>query len=180
MLLCFPYWLKKNMLDFVFAVDDPVTWHTMNLLQNRKHYSILKLLGPTKISSIQNDHGASVYYNTLVPVDGKVPTFTLKSPQSWFLSLYLFLAFLFVKCLFFVITSWRTFVTFSCSSQIIKYGVISTQSLIDDLLHWRTMYVAGRLHKPVSIMSICFGLIIRHTFHCQTYQTPPRFWLGVI
>lgn len=60
------------MLDFVIAVDDPVTWHTMNLLQNRKHYSILKLLGPTMISSIQNEHGASVYYNTLVPVDGRV------------------------------------------------------------------------------------------------------------
>lgn len=64
--------MQKNMLDFVIAVDDPVTWHTMNLLQNRKHYSILKLLGPTMISSIQNEHGASVYYNTLVPVDGRV------------------------------------------------------------------------------------------------------------
>uniref|UniRef100_UPI003AAAB499 phosphatidate cytidylyltransferase, mitochondrial isoform X3 n=1 Tax=Centroberyx gerrardi TaxID=166262 RepID=UPI003AAAB499 len=95
-----------NMVDFVFAVDDPVTWHTMNLLQNRKHYSILKLLGPTKISSIQNDHGAAVYYNTLVPVDGR----------------------------------------------IIKYGVISTESLIDDLMHWKTMYVAGRLHKPVKML----------------------------
>lgn len=60
------------MLDFIIAVDDPVTWHTMNLLQNRKHYSILKLLGPTKISSIQNEYGASIYYNTLVPVDGRV------------------------------------------------------------------------------------------------------------
>lgn len=60
------------MLDFVIAVDDPVTWHTMNLLQNRKHYSILKLLGPTKISSIQNEYGACIYYNTLVPIDGRV------------------------------------------------------------------------------------------------------------
>ncbi|XP_043978470.1 phosphatidate cytidylyltransferase, mitochondrial [Gambusia affinis] len=98
--------MEKNMLDFVFAVDDPVTWHTMNLLQNRRHYSILKILGPTKISSIQNDYGASVYYNTLVPIDGK----------------------------------------------IIKYGVISTDSLIDDLMHWNTMYVAGRLHKPVKML----------------------------
>uniref|UniRef100_A0A8C9Y9F3 Phosphatidate cytidylyltransferase, mitochondrial n=1 Tax=Sander lucioperca TaxID=283035 RepID=A0A8C9Y9F3_SANLU len=98
--------MDKNMLDFVFAVDDPVTWHTMNLLQNRKHYSILKLLGPTMISSIQNEHGASVYYNTLVPVE----------------------------------------------ERIIKYGVISTESLIDDLSHWKTMYVAGRLHKPVKMM----------------------------
>ncbi|KAF3856135.1 hypothetical protein F7725_016858 [Dissostichus mawsoni] len=98
--------MGKNMLDFVFAVDDPVTWHTMNLLQNRKHYSILKLLGPTTISSVQNDHGASVYYNTLVPVDGR----------------------------------------------IIKYGVIGTECLIDDLMHWKTMYVAGRLHKPVKML----------------------------
>ena len=60
------------MLDFVFAVDDPVTWHTMNLMQNRKHYSVLKMLGPKKISSIQSDRGAGVYYNTLVPVDGRV------------------------------------------------------------------------------------------------------------
>ncbi|XP_036387623.1 phosphatidate cytidylyltransferase, mitochondrial [Megalops cyprinoides] len=98
--------MGKNMVDFVFAVDDPVTWHTMNLLQNRKHYSFLKYLGPKHISSIQNDHGAGVYYNTLVPTNGR----------------------------------------------IIKYGVISTDSLIDDLMHWKTMYVAGRLHKPVKIL----------------------------
>uniref|UniRef100_A0A3Q2R3A9 Phosphatidate cytidylyltransferase, mitochondrial n=1 Tax=Fundulus heteroclitus TaxID=8078 RepID=A0A3Q2R3A9_FUNHE len=78
----------------------------INISSNRKHYSILKLLGPNKISAIQNDHGASVYYNTLVPVDGR----------------------------------------------IIKYGVISTDSLIDDLMHWRTLYVAGRLHKPVKML----------------------------
>ncbi|XP_069824926.1 phosphatidate cytidylyltransferase, mitochondrial isoform X2 [Dendropsophus ebraccatus] len=96
----------KNMVDFVFAVDDPITWHTMNLMQNRSHYSLLKYLGPKRISNIQNKYGAGVYYNTLVPCDGKV----------------------------------------------IKYGVVSTDTLINDLLHWRTLYIAGRLHKPVKIL----------------------------
>lgn len=60
------------MLDFVFAVDDPITWHTMNLIENRKHYSFLKYLGPKHISSIQNEYGAGVYYNTLVPLEDRV------------------------------------------------------------------------------------------------------------
>ncbi|KAG8556867.1 hypothetical protein GDO81_018238 [Engystomops pustulosus] len=96
----------KNMVDFVFAVDDPITWHTMNLMQNRSHYSVLKYLGPKKISTVQNKYGAGVYYNTLVPCDGKV----------------------------------------------IKYGIVSTDTLIEDLLHWKTLYIAGRLHKPVKIL----------------------------
>ncbi|KAM4722427.1 phosphatidate cytidylyltransferase, mitochondrial [Rhinophrynus dorsalis] len=97
----------NNMLDFVFAVDDPVTWHTMNMMQNRSHYSFLKYLGPKKIASVQTNYGAGVYYNTLVPCDGRV----------------------------------------------IKYGIVSTDTLVDDLLHWKTLYIAGRLHKPVKILT---------------------------
>ncbi|XP_054071727.1 phosphatidate cytidylyltransferase, mitochondrial isoform X4 [Rissa tridactyla] len=93
---------ENNMLDFVFAVDDSVTWHMMNLLKNRSHYSFLKVFGPKQISSVQS-YGAGIYYNTLVP----------------------------------------------CNGRMIKYGVISTDTLIDDLLHWKTLYVAGRLQKPI-------------------------------
>ncbi|NWJ09889.1 TAM41 protein, partial [Crypturellus undulatus] len=97
---------ENNMLDFVFAVDDSVTWHMMNLLKNRSHYSFLKVLGPKQISNIQS-YGAGIYYNTLVP----------------------------------------------CNGRMIKYGVISTDALIDDLFHWKTLYVAGRLQKPVKILT---------------------------
>ncbi|NXQ76719.1 TAM41 protein, partial [Quiscalus mexicanus] len=97
---------QTNMLDFVFAVDDVVTWHMTNLLKNRSHYSFLKFFGPKKISTIQG-YGAGIYYNTLVP----------------------------------------------CNGRMIKYGVISTDALIEDLLHWKTLYVAGRLQKPVKILA---------------------------
>ncbi|KAK3512568.1 hypothetical protein QTP70_017235 [Hemibagrus guttatus] len=114
--------MRNNMLDFVFAVDDPITWHAMNLIDNRKHYSFLKYLGPKHISSIQNEYGARVYYNTLVPSEERV--ISPKTAQKI-----------------------NTGV-----SELIKYGVISTDALMDDLLHWKTMYIAGRLHKPVRIL----------------------------
>ncbi|XP_060552843.1 phosphatidate cytidylyltransferase, mitochondrial-like [Ruditapes philippinarum] len=36
--------------------------------------------------------------------------------------------------------------------RLIKYGVIGTDVLISDLLNWDTLYVSGRLHKPVKIV----------------------------
>ncbi|KAL7986040.1 hypothetical protein Chor_011206 [Crotalus horridus] len=93
---------EHNMLDFVFAVDDSTTWHAMNLSKNRSHYSFLKYLGTKSICNIQS-YGAGIYYNTLVP----------------------------------------------CNGRVIKYGVISTDALIEDLLCWKTLYVAGRLQKPL-------------------------------
>ena len=95
--------IGTNMLDFVFAVDEPKEWHKENMKRNWKHYSSLKYLGSNYVSKIQNNFGARVYYNTLV----------------------------------------------QCENRLIKYGVIS---LINDLLDWETLYVSGRLHKPVEVL----------------------------
>lgn len=98
--------IVKNMIDFVFAVDEPSKWHRENMAVNSHHYSALRWLGPKYLSRLQDGMGARIYYNTLVP----------------------------------------------CEGRLIKYGIISLQSLIDDLLDWETLYVSGRLHKPVLIL----------------------------
>ncbi|XP_037584760.1 phosphatidate cytidylyltransferase, mitochondrial isoform X1 [Cebus imitator] len=106
---------KNAMLDFVFTVDDPVAWHSKNLKKNWNHYSFLKVLGPKFITSIQNNYGAGVYYNSLIMCDGR----------------------------------------------LIKYGVISTSILIEDLLNWNNLYIAGRLQKPVKIVTMNEDITLR-------------------
>lgn len=34
----------------------------------------------------------------------------------------------------------------------VKYGVVSIDRMLDDLENWRTLYLAGRMHKPVQIL----------------------------
>lgn len=72
------------MLDFVFAVDDSVLWHKRNLSKNRSHYSFLKYFGAKRINNVQK-YGAGIYYNTLVPCNGRVSNYglSLSKIQVW-------------------------------------------------------------------------------------------------
>lgn len=97
---------NKPMLDFIFAVDDPIDWHAQNLQQNGHHYSILGNLGPSAVVWNAERLGAGIHFNTAV----------------W----------------------WR--------GHMIKYGVIGTQLLYDDLQHWDSLYIAGRMQKPVLML----------------------------
>lgn len=63
----------------------------------------------------------------------------------------------------------------------VKYGVISTPSLRRDLEEWRTLYVSGRLHKPVmtllstSQVDEAQSTNLRHALHVALLQLPPTF-----
>ncbi|XP_076803686.1 phosphatidate cytidylyltransferase, mitochondrial-like isoform X2 [Clavelina lepadiformis] len=98
---------SSNMLDFVFVVRDPFAWHKRNLEMNKQDYSgLMRFAGAKRIKNLMQNYGAFVYYNTGIPLEGRV----------------------------------------------IKYGVISEDNLVQDLVKWDTLYVAGRLHKPVHIV----------------------------
>lgn len=47
------------------------------------------------------------------------------------------------------LTSSHLSVATDCLVQVIKYGVTRKEALCRDLEHWDTLYVAGRLQKPV-------------------------------
>jgi translocator assembly and maintenance protein 41 len=76
-------------LDFVFAVENSLEWHTKNLKQNAHHYSVLRFGGPAFITRIQENYAAKIYYNPNVEVKGKVGTeekdFRLLCEQGLFL-----------------------------------------------------------------------------------------------
>lgn len=60
---------KRNMIDLIYCVDDSNKWHKINIQRNGSHYSALKYLGYKFISRYQENSGAKVYYNTLVPFE---------------------------------------------------------------------------------------------------------------
>lgn len=54
------------MKDFIFAVEDSRRWHAANIAANGGHYSGVAWLGSGVVARLQEDVGASIYYNTHV------------------------------------------------------------------------------------------------------------------
>ena len=68
----------------------------------------------------------------------------------------------------------------------IKYGVISRNDLIADLLDWESLYVAGRLHKPVNIihksprnvdaeLHMALRMNLKNALHTSLLLLPEKF-----
>jgi uncharacterized membrane protein YgcG len=60
------------MVDFIFVVDDPEEWHARNLERNARHYSAVAWLGAGAVASAAESLGAGVWFNTLVPLGGRL------------------------------------------------------------------------------------------------------------
>ena len=101
---------KGKMLDIIFAVDDPMDWHSQNIISNPTHYSFVRRLPSSFLLRLQRS-SAGLYYNPFVKLRGM--------------------------------------------DSLVKYGVISTADLKRDLREWRTLYVSGRMHKPVLLLETC-------------------------
>jgi len=129
--------MSRNMLDFIFVVDDPWSWHSENIQRNPKHYSTLFRWFPARVAPFQERYGAGVFCNTLVPFENR----------------------------------------------LFKYGVISTERLVSDLRNWDTLYVSGRLHKPVNFvisptshdLSKALSLNLRNALHASLLLLPAEF-----
>lgn len=60
--------ISHNMTDFVIGVRESESWHRENLATHPAHYSLpARLAGPGRVTRWQEDWGAGLYFNTLVP-----------------------------------------------------------------------------------------------------------------
>ena len=65
--------MSRNMTDFIIGVNSAEAWHTENLTLHPGHYSgLARLAGPGAVTRCQEEAGAQLYFNTLVPWRDKV------------------------------------------------------------------------------------------------------------
>lgn len=55
------------MLDLIFVVDNPETWHTLNLQRNPTHYSSMLSLSASNIALFQEQLKAHFWFNAYIP-----------------------------------------------------------------------------------------------------------------
>lgn len=77
----------KNMLDFVFVLENSHQWHRENLKLHLNHYSFVGRLGFNSVVSLQDKFGAGMYYNTLVSMEGKLIKYGTISRENFLLDL---------------------------------------------------------------------------------------------
>lgn len=80
---------SQNMLDFVFVLENTRKWHEDNMYgkHHAHHYSSLRWFGSRAFVPLQDKIGAGVYYNTLVPMEGRMIKYGTISRDNFILDL---------------------------------------------------------------------------------------------
>ena len=112
---------SAGMVDIILAVDDTYEWHKQNLETHPHHYSGFATVGGASFVHWMQNLGARLYFHPFVDVDINV---TSDDGIDG--------------------TNKHT----TTIQREIKYGVVSTDDLIEDLTCWKYLYLAGRMHKP--------------------------------
>ena len=114
-----------GMLDMIFVVDDPTTFHKQNMKLWPEHYaSWLRYVdgGSGLVCSNLQTHGL----RSLLP---------FPSSKGWLSDAHV---------LFHVVDDKPAWM---------KYGVISQEDIVHDLTEWESLYIAGRMQKPTLSIS---------------------------
>jgi len=115
---------SAGMVDIILAVDDPYSWHKENLVSQSHHYSGFARVGGARFVHWMQNFGARLYFHPFVDVDINV----MNDVHG--------------------IDTATNHHTTSTIQREIKYGIVSTDDLIEDLTCWKYLYLAGRMHKP--------------------------------
>lgn len=141
----------SEQIDLIFAVDDSLQWHSSNLYLNPSHYkfppffyrfrsrtSPLQALSPFKRPSSLHTIGSTLSPSSASPsLLSRAITAIQGTGAGVYYNPY-------VK-----IEVWDGTKHIPLT---IKYGVVDVQVLCTDLLTWNTLFLAGRLHKPVRVL----------------------------
>ncbi|KAL3807288.1 hypothetical protein ACHAXA_001224 [Cyclostephanos tholiformis] len=124
---------NPGMIDIILAIDDPRAWHERNLRRHSGHYSLMARLGGGRfVTWLQTNFGARLYFHPFVNMNiQKIHNMSAENMQS---------------------NEYANYSGISKSDNIqrqVKYGVVSSVDLIQDLVSWDYLYLAGRLHKPI-------------------------------
>lgn len=111
---------NNSMVDVILAVPQPYQWHKENLVRHKDHYSLTGRIGGARfVTWVQENFGARLYFHPFVSLETTDAATTTTRTQP------------------------------TRTTRQIKYGVVSTDALISDLLRWDYLYLAGRMQKPI-------------------------------
>lgn len=127
---------NPGMIDIILAVDDPRAWHERNLQRHSGHYSLMARLGGARyVTWLQTNFGARLYFHPFVNMNIRDKNSEIRQLNE---------------------DANKTKISKPTSSlqRQVKYGVVSSDDLIQDLVSWDYLYLAGRMHKPIVSVDI--------------------------